>query len=244
MWLLLLVAGLETVALGALVHWWRRPADAFLGGAAGKARWRVRLLLGLATAWLGIGLVPVLAYLALAGRARPDDEPTVEHASERAFVKATPATCFAVVTDFARYPEWAETPTVEVLERDADGRAARVAMERIVPMGTTVGMTTAYEYGLEPLEMRWRVIEVQAPPDADSGMIDAMSAMSASMRGRYRFEQNGDETLIAYDLSVALPPALPAFMAGRMVKMMAGRTVESLRARIDTLSADSTTRTG
>lgn len=227
-----------------MVHWWRRPADAFLGGAAGKARWRVRLLLGLATAWLGVGLVPVLAYIALAARARSDDEPTVEHASERAHIGATPETCFAVATDFARYPEWADTPSVEVLERDADGRAVRVTMERVVPMGTTVGMTTAYEYGLEPLEMRWRVIEVQAPPDADAGMIDAMSAMSASMRGRYRFEQNGDETLIAYDLSVALPPALPAFMAGRMVKMMAGRTVESLRARIDTLSADASTPTG
>lgn len=237
MWFLLAAGVLEAVALSALVHWWRRPVESFLGGAAGRRRWMRRLLIGVATGWLGVGLVPVVAYVVLSARVRPGDEPIVENAREEAVVGAAPDTCLAVVSDFARYPEWAETASVQILEHDAGGRAASVRMARTSPTGQSFFLTMAYDYATAPLGMRSRVVGVEPPDGADGDMAEAMAQMSASMRGAYRFEPDGDGTRIIYDLTVALPPGLPSFLAGRMASAMAGRTVELLRARVEALSA-------
>lgn len=238
MWLLATMLTLEVVALGAFVHWWRRPASAFLGGEAGRARWCRRLLVGLATAWFGVGLLPVAAYFVLSARSRPGDEPTVEQAAERAFVRASPEACLAVVSDFERYPEWAETEAVEVVEHDGRGRATVVRIAYQAPTGATFLATMAYEYGEAPLSLRTRVLGVEAPEGIDGEMADAMAAMTSSMRAEYRFEPDGGQTLVAYDLTVALPPALPGFLAGRMASMMASRSVQSLCARLDALAPE------
>lgn len=241
MWLLVVVAGLEAVALAAAVHWWRRPAEAFLGGEAGKARWRRRLLFAIATSWLGVGLVAVVAYFVLVARVRPGQESTVEEARERVFVEASPETCLAVVSDFESYPEWAEASRVEVREWDAEGRAVLVTMERASPMGQPFLMTIGYEYGEEPLSMGWWIVDVESHADLDPGMAQAMTEMSRSMSARYRFEPDGDNgTLIAFDLSMTVPSLFPSFMKGRMAALMAARTVESFRGRVRAVATEPT----
>src|SRR2546421_2647776 len=45
----------------------------------------------------------------------------VDQATERMIMRATPARCFEIVSDFERYPEWAaDIKAVEVVERDED----------------------------------------------------------------------------------------------------------------------------
>ena len=46
----------------------------------------------------------------------------VDQATERMIIRAAPARCFEVVTDFERYPEWAaDIKAVQVFERDGSG---------------------------------------------------------------------------------------------------------------------------
>ena len=50
-----------------------------------------------------------------------------EQVTERMVIRASPAHCFQVLTDFERYPEWAsDIKAVVVNERDAEGRPAQV----------------------------------------------------------------------------------------------------------------------
>ena len=47
-----------------------------------------------------------------------------EHTTQRLRMRATPEQCFAVVTDFEHYPDWAaDLKSVSVDETDAQGRA-------------------------------------------------------------------------------------------------------------------------
>ena len=74
-----------------------------------------------------------------------------ERVSERTVIRANPAHCYEVLTDFQRYPEWAaEIKAVSIDERDDDGRPAKVTF-RAAAFGRSTSYTLRYDYSGAPI---------------------------------------------------------------------------------------------
>ena len=70
-------------------------------------------------------------------------------------IAATPERCFAVVTDFERYPQWvADVKEVHVLERDEQGRGTVVSF-RAGAFGRSTHYVLAYDYWCAPNVISW-----------------------------------------------------------------------------------------
>ncbi|MGH9121862.1 MAG: SRPBCC family protein, partial [Acidimicrobiales bacterium] len=66
--------------------------------------------------------------------------------AERIIVGGSVAQCFAVLSDFERYPEWAEDiKAVTVESRDARGRPSQVGF-RAAAFGRSTCYTLLYDY--------------------------------------------------------------------------------------------------
>jgi len=141
-----------------------------------------------------------------------------EQASERLIMRATPEQCFAVVTDFERYPDWAaDVKAVTVGERDEQGRAVEVAF-RAAAFGRSTSYTLRYDYGDAPHQLSW----VQAAGD-----------ITSRLDGRYVFEPTGDgDTEVAYYLSVELRVPIPGFVKRRAEGRIISTALKDLKARV------------
>ena len=96
-----------------------------------------------------------------------------EQVTERMVIRASPAYCFQVLTDFERYPEWAsDIKAVVVDERDAEGRPAQVTF-RAAAFGRSTSYTLRYDYSAAPSRLSWA-----------TGSAAWSSASSASSRHR------------------------------------------------------------
>ncbi len=205
-WMIVLL-GLEVPVLIASFDWYRRSPDAFLGGEAGKAKWLRRLLLGLATGWLGVGNAVTIWYIMLVIRADSEGELQEVSANEKAFVKATPEMCISVITDIENYVQWSPGITkAEVLTRDNEGRPVKAAFVRDSPMGGgTIGYTMEMSYATKPVSLTFTMLSAEADDPEQAAIIDQMMG---GMTSTYRFEANGDETLVDYDMHLSLPPQI------------------------------------
>ncbi len=231
-WIIVLLV-LEIPVAIALVDWSRRSPEAFLGGAAGKAKWRRRLLLGLATGWLGVGNAVVIWYVMMVVRAKTDGEPLEAVACETVFIQATPEQCMAVITDIESYIQWSPGITdATVLARDRDGRPTEAAFVRDAPMGGgTFSYTMSFAYS-EPHGVRLTMLSAETE---DPERMEMLNQMMGSMATTYRFEPNGAETVMEFELRMSLPPQIPAMIASRMPAMMASKTTTELKERIEHL---------
>lgn len=121
--------------------------------------------------------------------------------------------CFAIAADLDRVPEWHGAMTsVEVLERDADGRATVVDSEMDVSV-TRVRMRLRFSYD-EPLEVRWT---------RESGDLN-------SLEGSWRFEQaQAGLTLATYNLQIGV---------GRRLAMLVRTVRGPVRDRVEALLTD------
>jgi len=138
---------------------------------------------------------------------------------ERMSIGASPENCFAVLTDFDRYPEWAgDIKAVTVDERDGEGRATLVTF-RAAAFGRSTSYTLRYDYHDAPHELSW----VQVGGD-----------LTRRLDGSYLIEaSDGGTTDVAYRLVVELRVPLPGFVKRRAEGRIMGTALWELKARVE-----------
>jgi ribosome-associated toxin RatA of RatAB toxin-antitoxin module len=143
----------------------------------------------------------------------------VERTAEAMVIAGSPERCFAVVTDVERYPEWvADLKDVEVLERDASGRALVVAF-RAGAFGRSTSYVLVYDYTNAPAEIAWTQRE---------------GDLTNRLDGRYRFSgDGGTSTEVQYELAVELRVPIPGFVKRRAEAHILHAAVRDLKARIE-----------
>lgn len=132
--------------------------------------------------------------------------------------------CFSIAADLDRVPEWhGAMRTVEVLERDGDGRAVVVDSE-IDASVARVRMRLRFDYD-EPTGLRWT---------RESGDL-------RSLEGSWHFQEHGDGlTLATYSLAIGvgrrlgiLVRTLRGPVRDRVEALLADRPVHGLKARAE-----------
>ncbi|MDQ1395746.1 MAG: hypothetical protein QOG64_1005 [Acidimicrobiaceae bacterium] len=142
----------------------------------------------------------------------------VDQATERMIIRATPARCYEVVTDFERYPEWAaDIKAVQIVERDDDGRPTEVAF-RAAAFGRSTSYTLRYDYGKAPTELSW----VQVKGD-----------LTSKLDGAYVFEASGEDTEVVYHLVAELRVPIPGFVKRRAQGRIMHIALRELKARVE-----------
>jgi uncharacterized protein YndB with AHSA1/START domain len=146
--------------------------------------------------------------------------PTVEEqVTERMIIRGTPEDCYAVLTDFERYPDWAaDIKEVTVAERDSDGRPVLVSW-RAAAFGRSTTYTLRYDYAEAPERLSW----VQTTGD-----------LTRRLDGSYELSPSGDGgTEIIYRLVVDLKVPLPGFVKRRAEGRIMGTALRELKAFVE-----------
>jgi ribosome-associated toxin RatA of RatAB toxin-antitoxin module len=137
-----------------------------------------------------------------------------DEAHEHTTVGAPPDRCYAVAVDFERYPEWArDVKEVTVLERDAEGRSARVEY-RVAGLGQSIHYLLEYDYGDAPDSFSWQLVE---------------SDKLRQLDGRYGFEPEGTGTRVAYDLTIDVAIPLPGLIKRQAARMIISTALRELK---------------
>ena len=131
--------------------------------------------------------------------------------------------CFAIAADLDHVPEWhGAMTTVDVLERDGEGRATLVESEMDASV-TKVKMHLRFSYD-EPNGLRW------TREDGDLKSLD----------GAWRFEQRGEMTIATYSLEIGVGRRLAMLIKtvrgpvrDRVESLLTDRPVEGLKARAE-----------
>jgi len=143
-----------------------------------------------------------------------------DHAADRTEIEASPEACFAVATDFEKYPEWAsDVKEVTVVARDDDGRGGDVAF-RVAAMGRSTSYTLRYSYGSNPLRMSWRLIEGDVIERID---------------GEYEFVavEDGSRCEVLYYVSIDMLVPLPGFVKRRAESKILHTAIDDLKLRVE-----------
>jgi hypothetical protein len=144
-----------------------------------------------------------------------------DEAHEQISVAAPPEQCWAIATDYERYPEWAkDVKHAAVLERDAYGRGKRVEY-RVAGLGRSIRYVLAYDYGEEPAAFSWELVEGDVLRRLD---------------GRYGFEADGPGTRVTYDLVVDVAIPLPGLIKRRAAGMIVGTALRELKKEAEPMS--------
>lgn len=131
---------------------------------------------------------------------------------------ASPEVVFAVAVDLEAYPEWATgVASVEVLERDDEGRPARAGF-------TVDGFIKRISYELVYSYEEPHLISWTAVPGEDI----------KEMEGSYEFRAlDGGGTAIAYALRVAPNFAVPGFLRRQAERQIVQAALRGLRRRAE-----------
>ena len=144
-----------------------------------------------------------------------------QRATESIMVIASPEIVYSVVTDFENYTNWvSDLKRIEVLERDADGRALEVEF-RAAAFGRSTTYALRYDYSRAPELLSWN------QTDGD---------ITETMKGQYRFEATGTGTRITYDLEVELLVPIPAFIKSRAAHRIQTQALDDLKAQAELLA--------
>ncbi len=144
-----------------------------------------------------------------------------QHATETILVGAPADVVYDVVTDFENYGQWvSELKSVEVRERDADGRALEVAF-RAAAYGRSTTYALRYDYARSPEVLAWTQVE---------------GDLTESMEGAYHLEDRGASTLVTYDLVVDLRVPIPGFVRERAAHRIQTEALRELKARAENLA--------
>ncbi len=148
-----------------------------------------------------------------------------EQVVERMIIDASPEECFAVLTDFARYSEWAaDVKSVHVESTDDTGRASVVTF-RAAAFGRSTSYTLRYDYEGSPSSLSW----VQVDGDL-TGQLDGSYHLTPTESG---------ETEIEYRLVVDLKVPLPGFVKRRAEGRIMGTALRDLKAFVEARKAPS-----
>ena len=142
-----------------------------------------------------------------------------EQVTERMIIRGSPADCYAVLTAFEHYPEWAaDIKSVSVDDRDDEGRPRDVTF-RAAAFGRSTSYTLRYDYSQAPSELSW----VQIAGD-----------LTRRLDGSYVLSAAGDaSTEIAYTLVVDLKVPLPGFVKRRAEGRIMGTALRELKSWVE-----------
>lgn len=142
-----------------------------------------------------------------------------EQVEERMIIRGTPGDCYAVLSDFERYPDWAaDIKTVTVDRRDAQGRAEQVTF-RAAAFGRSTSYSLNYDYAAAPDRLAW----VQTAGD-----------ITSRLDGSYELIPAGEDgTEIVYRLVVDLKVPLPGFVKRRAEGRIMGTALRELKAVVE-----------
>ncbi len=147
-----------------------------------------------------------------------------EYTQVTARVHADPELCYAVASDIASYPRWADgVATAEVLTEDEHGRvlAAKFAAEAV---GRQAEYTLDYDHTAAPAMIRW----TQRSGD-----------ITRRLDGSYRFRSTGESgpggepvTEVTYELAIDLALPLPGFVKRRVETKIVRAALDGFRAEV------------
>jgi ribosome-associated toxin RatA of RatAB toxin-antitoxin module len=148
----------------------------------------------------------------------------VQRTTQSIVVAAAPSAVYSVVADFDRYCDWvAELKSIDVVERDTDGRALEVAF-RAAAFGRSTKYSLRYDYSRAPDTLSWH----QSSGD-----------VTREMRGSYSFLPRGahaQETTVTYELEVELAVPVPQFIQSRATYRIQRQALSELKHRVEELS--------
>lgn len=147
----------------------------------------------------------------------------VQRATQSIVISAAPSTVYLVVVDFDRYCDWVtDLKSIDVLERDDEGRALEVAF-RAAAFGRSTKYALRYDYSRAPDSLSWH----QTSGD-----------VTETMNGRYHFlgSPDGRSTTIIYDLEVALAVPVPQFIQVRSAARIQRLALTELKSRVEATS--------
>ena len=144
-----------------------------------------------------------------------------DQATERTTIAAPLERVVAVAEDVERYPEWArDVKSVEILDRDDDGRPLRVAF-RAGAMGHSAHYVLRYSYGEAPTRIAW-VLE--------------KGDVVRRLDGEYVFEpadHDSGATNVTYHLEAELAVPLPGFVKRRAEGKIVTTALDELKRRVE-----------
>lgn len=142
-----------------------------------------------------------------------------EQVSETMVIGASPATCFQILTDFERYPEWAaDIKAVSVDRRDAAGRPTEVTF-RAAAFGRSTSYTLHYDYSDAPSKLSWEQV---------SGDV------TRKLDGSYEISPSDDGSAdVTYRLVVDLKVPLPVFVKRRAEGRITHTALKELKERAE-----------
>lgn len=141
-----------------------------------------------------------------------------DRAAQTTLVNAPIETCWNIVLDFERYPEWAKDIKESVVRaRDDQGRASRVEF-RASALGRSTHYTLEYDYSEAPARLSWHLVDG-----------DIMRALD----GAYSFVEVEGGTQVFYELDIELVVPLPGFVKRRAEARILVEAVKELKARAE-----------
>src|SRR3954464_8917670 len=130
----------------------------------------------------------------------------------------------AVISDFRRYPEWADAmKQVEVVEEYEDGYAARVRF--VLDAGVLADdYTLEYAYADDLSRIEWHLV--------------APSKTQKSQQGSYDLVETADgSTTVTYSLAVELAIGMLGMFRRKAEKMIMDTALKELKRRVESLPA-------
>ncbi|MEX2981931.1 SRPBCC family protein [Streptomyces sp. C36] len=142
-----------------------------------------------------------------------------EHTSSSITIEATPAQVMAVIADFDRYPEWTgEVKQAEVLEKDEQGRAAKVRL--VLDAGAIKDdHTLNYSWPGENV-VAWSLHKSQMLRQLDG------SYSLAPVAG-------GKHTEVTYQLTVDVKIPMLGMIKRKAEKVIIDRALDGLKKRVE-----------
>ena len=133
-------------------------------------------------------------------------------------IAATADAVRAVLFDIANYPSWSSSfKSVTVLESDGQGRPTQVQM----------GVDACALKDKPTLNYDWAA----APDRLDFSLEDA--DLLTEMSGSYIVKDNGDETEITFELTVALSMPVPEMMRVKAEKSTIDLALKQLKEKLE-----------
>lgn len=140
-----------------------------------------------------------------------------DRASSSITVAAPPADVMAVIADFEAYPQWtAQVKTVEVLERDGEGRGTSVRF--VLDAGVVKDeYTLAYDWSV-PDTLSWHLTQ---------------GKMQRTQEGTYALTAAGDGTDVRYELTVDLAIPMIGLFKRKAEKTIIDTALKGLKERVE-----------
>ncbi|GAA2490844.1 SRPBCC family protein [Streptomyces sp. NPDC059506] len=142
-----------------------------------------------------------------------------EHTRSSITIEASPAEVMAVISDFARYPEWTgEVKQAEILSKDAAGRAEQVRL--VLDAGAIKDDHTLAYTWIGDHEVRWSLVKSQ---------------MLRALDGAYVLAplDGGTRTEVTYSLTVDVKIPMLGMIKRKAEKVIIDRALSGLKKRVE-----------